>query len=96
MTSGYRCQFSYINNLANEDAYVLFLTSDVDGNILSCATLIKATRGSGTVEPIFLCPKIKGIYGINWMAYRESDTELKSPIKGAWSKPGETKMVECR
>jgi len=93
IVNGYRCPLSYTNNLI-EDANVLFLTSDVDGNILSCATLIKAPRGLGTIEPIFLCPRTKGIYAIDWIVYLASDAQLKNTIKG--STPGETKVVECR
>jgi len=96
MSNGYKCQFSYTNNLV-EDTYVMFLFSDSTGEILPCATLMKTQRGTGTVETIFLCPRTTGRYYVDWLVYLASDTRLKNPIRWStpWSTPCGTKELVC-
>ena len=90
ITVGYRCQLNYTNTYS-EDAYVLFLFSDSGGDFLPGAVLMKAPQGSGTVEPIFLCLRMRGKFFIDWLVYSASDDELKNPFP----LPIDIRMVEC-
>jgi len=96
--SGYDCGLDFDNTL-NQNAIVLFLFSDINGNIVGSSIPI-TSLGYSRVDALFVCGQTQGnvmqTQGnvlVSWKMYGQSDTSLSNPLM--WSKSDEIQLINC-
>lgn len=92
ITGGWQCNITYSNNLG-ENAVVIFLVSNKDGDVVSSTSPV-ATQAATNIGTTFQCSSLtSGTYYVYWTAYKQSDTSYSNPV--AFSKSTERQVIVC-
>ena len=78
-------------NYLGENAVIVFIISDAQGNTLT-SQAYTAPTGSVTAQVNYFCVN-GGSYYMSWEAYSESDSDLLYPVD--FSNPDESELMAC-